>query len=277
VTATYSGDAGFDPSSGTTDVTVDLASSAVDLVSSTNPSVASQPVTFTATVTTVAPGVGVPTGTVSFHDGATLLGTGTVDGSGVATFTAAGFSVGTHAITATYDGDSTHAPAASAAVSQSVAADTTSLTLRPITRGGSGAPTTLVADVVAVAPATAVPTGTVSFFVGGSLLGTADVVDGVATLSVDGLGDGVLVVSASYAPASSTFAASTAAPVDVAAAPAADQPDPSVPPTTGSSDPTTGELPVTGSAPGASVAVATLLILLGLGAVGVSRRRSSTR
>ena len=55
------------------------------LTSSTNPSMFGQSVTFTATVTVAAPGAGTPTGTVTFMDGATTLGTGTLNAAGVAT------------------------------------------------------------------------------------------------------------------------------------------------------------------------------------------------
>ncbi|MDV9203194.1 Ig-like domain-containing protein, partial [Streptomyces sp. Wh19] len=52
----------------------------------------------------MAPGAGTPTGTVDFFDGATLLGTGTLSG-GVATFTTSTLAIGTHPLTAVYNGD----------------------------------------------------------------------------------------------------------------------------------------------------------------------------
>ena len=58
-------------------------------------------VTFTAAV--AVPG-GIAAGTVTFKDGATVLSTGTLDGSGLATFSGT-LAVGSHAITATYGGD----------------------------------------------------------------------------------------------------------------------------------------------------------------------------
>jgi large repetitive protein len=61
-------------------------------------------VTFTATVTPASGGT--PTGTVTFKDGSTTLGTGALDGSGVATFSTSGLSAGNRAITAVYGGDS---------------------------------------------------------------------------------------------------------------------------------------------------------------------------
>ena len=74
--------------------------------------------TFTATVTVQAPGAGTPTGTVTFMDGATTLGTGTLNGAGVATFTTTGLSVGHHNITAIYGGDASFNGSTSNAVDQ---------------------------------------------------------------------------------------------------------------------------------------------------------------
>jgi hypothetical protein len=64
-----------------------------------------QSVTFTATVSVLAPGIGTPSGTVAFYDGGALLGTGSVAG-GTATLTTSALVTGTHSITATYTGDS---------------------------------------------------------------------------------------------------------------------------------------------------------------------------
>jgi hypothetical protein len=61
--------------------------------------------TLTATVAAVPPGAGTPTGTVSFFDGATLLGTGTLAG-GIATLTTSTLAVGSHSLTAVYNGSS---------------------------------------------------------------------------------------------------------------------------------------------------------------------------
>ena len=54
---------------------------------SPSPSVFGQAVTLTATVIAVAPGAGTPAGSVTFRDGTTVLGTGTLSSGGVATFT----------------------------------------------------------------------------------------------------------------------------------------------------------------------------------------------
>jgi hypothetical protein len=87
------------------------------LTSSGSPAAAGDTVTFTATVT--AP-TGTPTGVVSFYDGTTLLGTGTLDGSGVATFSISTLAVGDHAITAFYDGDVRDGTSTSSVVTQTI-------------------------------------------------------------------------------------------------------------------------------------------------------------
>jgi hypothetical protein len=60
-------------------------------------------VTLTATVASST--TGTPTGTVAFVDGTTTLGTGTLNGSGVATYSTSSLTVGAHAFTANYVGD----------------------------------------------------------------------------------------------------------------------------------------------------------------------------
>lgn len=46
-----------------------------------------------------------PSGSITFYDGATILGTATLDGTGTATYATSSLSVGSHAITASYAGD----------------------------------------------------------------------------------------------------------------------------------------------------------------------------
>src|SRR5207249_2096948 len=76
ITVAYLGDASFNTNiSSTLTQTVNKATSAVALISSPNPSVFGQQVTFTATVTAVSPGSGTPTGTVTLKDGPTPLAT----------------------------------------------------------------------------------------------------------------------------------------------------------------------------------------------------------
>ncbi len=85
------------------------------LTSSPNPSNAGQSVTFTATVTGAS-----PTGTVEFREGGSLLGSGSLNGSGQATFATSALAVGDHSIVAAYLGDANNAASTSTAVVQSV-------------------------------------------------------------------------------------------------------------------------------------------------------------
>jgi hypothetical protein len=94
--------------------------SSISLTSSADHSSADQPVTFTAVVTPATPGMGPPTGTVTFLDDSVILGTASLDANGVATFTTSSLSVGLHAITATYEGDAVFGSSASAPLAQVV-------------------------------------------------------------------------------------------------------------------------------------------------------------
>ncbi len=66
------------------------------------------------------------TGTVTFYDGTTVIGTGTVV-NGAATLTVTNLAVGSHSITAVYGGDANHtavtSPAVSLAINSAVTAD----------------------------------------------------------------------------------------------------------------------------------------------------------
>ena len=99
-------DGGFSGSSGTLSQTVNPATTTTSVTSSVNPSVFGQSVTFTATVAnTSGQGIStaIPTGTVQFMDGASVLGAPqTVSGSGTATLTTSALAAGTHPITAVY-------------------------------------------------------------------------------------------------------------------------------------------------------------------------------
>ncbi len=90
--------------------------------------------TLTATITAAMSGRPAPTGTVSFYDGTTLLGTGSMSG-GIATFAASSLAVGSHSITAVYAGDSNFNPVTSSASAVTVS------TLAPAFTFSSGAST----------------------------------------------------------------------------------------------------------------------------------------
>jgi len=93
----------------------------ITLTSSQNPSVAGQPVTFTALVSQSIKVMGQPqpVGYVTFADGTTVLGTGTL-AAGVARVTMSNLSSGSHSITATYSGNKYYNKHRSASLVQSV-------------------------------------------------------------------------------------------------------------------------------------------------------------
>jgi hypothetical protein len=75
------------------------------IVSSANPAVPGADVTFTMTVSAVAPGAGTPSGSVDFRIDGSVAGSGTLSG-GVATFTKNNLALGSHTVVAEYAGDS---------------------------------------------------------------------------------------------------------------------------------------------------------------------------
>ncbi|MEU9048585.1 Ig-like domain-containing protein, partial [Kitasatospora sp. NPDC048343] len=149
------------------------------------------PVSLTATVSVVAPGGGIPTGTVTFFIGGIPQAPVTLSG-GVATLTTAALSVGVHPIRATYNGSGNYNTSTSATITQTVtkASTTTALTSAP-NPSVHRQLVTLTATVTATAPGAGTPTGKVTFFDGATLLGHATLSGGVATFTTSALGIGI--------------------------------------------------------------------------------------
>ena len=120
ITVVYSGDTNFVTStSPILSQTVNLDATTTKLSSSDSSAVYGESVTFTATVSANSPGSGTPTGTVTFMDGATSLGNGTLSG-GVATFSISTLAVGSHSITGIYNGDTNFTTSTSSTLAQTV-------------------------------------------------------------------------------------------------------------------------------------------------------------
>jgi hypothetical protein len=118
LTARYSGDSNYASAiSPAVTITVAPAVTTTTLASSANPISAGQNVTFTATLANTSPGV---SGTVTFKNGSTTLGTAAVM-QGSAAFTTSFPSGGNQIITAAYGGDANDA-ASSATLNQAVEA-----------------------------------------------------------------------------------------------------------------------------------------------------------
>jgi len=192
-----------------TATTTALSASATSVVIGTS-------VTFTATVSP-ASGTPTPTGTVTFKDGATTLGTGTLNGSGVATYTASALSLAVHSITASYPGDSRNLASNSSALTVTVTAGSTTTALTASSSSivvGSGV--TLTATVAGVTGGPA-PTGIVTFMDGATTLGPGTLNgSGVATYSTSSLAVGAHSITANYVgDANNAASASTAVSVTV--------------------------------------------------------------
>jgi hypothetical protein len=106
--------------------------SSINLGNNPNPSIVNQQVTFTATVSPIS-----ATGTVTFTEGAAILGTGTLS-SGVATFATAGLPVGSHAITSIYGGDSNYTGSTSTTITQVVGCNPNDALVTNINDDGTG-------------------------------------------------------------------------------------------------------------------------------------------
>ncbi len=120
LTASYSGATGFTPStSAGRSHKVTRASTSTAVVSSLNPSIVGDSVTFTATVSVVAPGAGVPTGSVEFKDGSRSLATVPLT-AGSASHTTTELAAGNHGIIGVYSGDANFFLSRAATVSQKV-------------------------------------------------------------------------------------------------------------------------------------------------------------
>jgi hypothetical protein len=155
ITAIYAGDGNF--AGGTSPIltqTVNKQADSISVASSNNPSIFGTAVTFTVTA---SPAAGMPTGTVTFQDGAASMGMGMLSG-GKATLTTSALAGGTHSITAVYGGDASFAGSTSPALTQTVA---------DFSLSASPAATTVTAGSTATYMVTVNPTGgfnqTISF------------------------------------------------------------------------------------------------------------------
>jgi alpha-tubulin suppressor-like RCC1 family protein len=143
---------------------VNKTTASMFLTASSNPVGAGQLVLVSAAVS----GPSAPSGTVTFFDGTATLGTlglATATGTttGVATLALSGLTAGTHALTATYSGDSNFLAGATASLNEvALPATTTTLTL-----GASALQWTQPGTFSATVSGAGTPTGSVEFIVSG--------------------------------------------------------------------------------------------------------------
>jgi hypothetical protein len=180
LTASFLGNRAFAASkSAAVTETVNRATTAVALGPSINPVGTGQKVSFTATVTAVAPGAGTPAGTVTFFDGTTILGTASVGAGGKATFATSFSTTGRHAIKAVYNGNGNFA-ASSRTVTEQVKLSSKTALRASASSVPAGEPVTFTA-MVRAASGTGTQTGTITVMDGKVVLADVTLIGGKAT------------------------------------------------------------------------------------------------
>ncbi len=194
IVATYSGDANnLGSASAPLALTVAPATSQTSLSVSPNPALVQTAITFAAQV--LGNG-GTPTGSVNFLANGTVIGAGTMNASGTATFTTATLAAGTYSITATYTGDANNGSSTSLPTSLtiSLATTATAITVTP-NPALVGAAITITAKVTGNG---GTPTGSVNFIANGTTLNTATLTAGTASFTTSTLAPGTYTITASY-------------------------------------------------------------------------------
>ena len=154
----------------------------------------------TAATSTTAPAFGVsvtgskgtPTGTVRLYEGETLLATGTLLSNGSVTITTGTLPVGTYTIVAEYVGDVNYGAGWSETLLVSVEKVVPTANVQLSLMGQTTTFRVWMTDTKTN------PTGTVELYEGETLLGSAVLSDGEATVAVDGLALGPHVIVAKY-------------------------------------------------------------------------------
>ncbi|MGB8890298.1 MAG: Ig-like domain repeat protein [Candidatus Korobacteraceae bacterium] len=212
ITASYSGDSNYSSLTSTAvAVTVGTGTATTTTVtSSANPTTLNGRPTFTATV---AGGAGPTAGTVTFYDGTTMLGSGTVGAAHTATFrpaSGAAFWGGTHNITAIFGGNATFMASTSPVFVETVTQGTVTIALTAKTAGNSGQNYTFAAVLTPnQTNATYAPNqSVVNFYDGATLIGTGQpqtITSGqggyglwTATMATSSLSAGTHTITATY-------------------------------------------------------------------------------
>jgi sugar lactone lactonase YvrE len=169
ITANYSGDSVYPSAVSSTLVEVILppSSGSVLLASTQNPAFVQNVVTFIASVTQTD--ATVPTGTITFYDGSTSLGTFTLNAAASTSISTSTLAVGSHSITASYSGDTVYPASTSAVLSQQIVDFTlvvgNGTSAIPIVKAGGSL--AIPFTIAMVAPATTLPSNITLVATGG--------------------------------------------------------------------------------------------------------------
>ncbi len=187
-----------------------------------NPPVNGSPTTLTATLGYTSNGVPA-TGAVQFYEDSSLIGTGTVNSAGLATFSSSTITGSApHSFYAAYMGDSAYAASRSTPVTtqaNTATITTTTSVSASSTTVNPGSLVTLTATVVPTSNGGAAPTGTVTFTSSTQgVLGTAALSGSTAVLSVALTTAGAQAITASYSGDATYKASATPAAVTITVA-----------------------------------------------------------
>lgn len=205
IRANYSGDANHPASSVIMVQKVHANASTLALVSSANPSSFGQPVQFTANVIPVPSGAGIPTGMVTFQDGAKVIGQvplmpviSIVPSGAAASITISNLAPGSHNIVATYASDTQFA-ASTGSVVQLVQSGTSTTISSSLNPSSTQQPVKFTAIVVASSPLAGTPAGSVVFKEGATVLAAVAVdATGRASFITSTLGAGSHNITADF-------------------------------------------------------------------------------
>jgi hypothetical protein len=216
--ATYQGDANCTGStSSSVSVTVTQASTTTTVSASPNQTQFGQSVTLTAALQLQFSGT--PTGTITFLDGSTSLGTANVSNN-AASLSISTLAVGGHVITAQYSGDSNF-QASSGTITETVSTDATTTTLTSGTNPSSyGQAVTYTVSTSFVLSNLGTPAGLVTLYDGSTVLSSGYLSKGSVQFTVSSAIAGTHSITAQYA-GTSNYAASTSAALTQAVNPSA--------------------------------------------------------
>jgi uncharacterized protein YjdB len=202
ITAIYAGDTNTSSAtSSAQSVTITQSTSALTLAASANSLQLGQSLTLTASLSPTS-----ATGSITFKDGATVLGTGPL-ANGTASLSTSALTIGAHSITAIYAGDTNTNSATSSAQSVTITQSTSALTLAASASSLQlGQSITLTASLT---PSTA--TGSIIFKDGTTILGTGTLANGTASLTTSALTIGAHNITAIYAGDTNTSSATSSA------------------------------------------------------------------
>lgn len=215
LSATYSGDTHYAASSAVTVFTVSKLGTTMTVTAAPTSAPVGSPLVAEAIITPTTASSVSPSGSVNFTLGGTVVGTGTVT-NGVATATLTVPSAGSLTLEATYAGD-TNFTGSTATTSVTGTKATPTVTVTPSSYApAAGSSLTLTATVgLSGVSGVTPPTGTVNFYLGSTLEGSAGVSSGTATLTITAPAIGTYSLTATYSGDSNYTGPITSSPVPI--------------------------------------------------------------